>query len=207
MDNEIRSATIAQRERLAGALAALPEPRWDEPTLCAGWRVREVVAHLTLPFRYSTPRFLLHFARSGGNFSRMADQRARVDARSLSVSQQVAALRDNAAHPWKPPGGGLTGALTHDTIHALDFAVPLGLDWQVPAEILHFVLDGWSAARAEKVFGIDLSGVQLRADDLDWSLGSGEPLTGSAQDLLLVLAGRRLPAGHLRGDRSEAFSA
>ena len=35
---------------------------------------------------------------------------------------------------------------------------------------------------------------ELRATDLDWSYGAGEPLTGTAQDLLLVLCGRRLPA-------------
>jgi len=36
-------------------------------------------------------------------------------------------------------------------------------------------------------FATDLSGVELRADDLDWSFGSGTPVTGSAGDLALVL--------------------
>ena len=52
MDN-IRDMIAAERAELAEMLAGLPAPRWDEPTLCAGWRVREVVAHITMPFRYS----------------------------------------------------------------------------------------------------------------------------------------------------------
>jgi hypothetical protein len=41
---------------------------------------------------------------------------------------------------------------------------------------------------------------------MDWTYGSGEPLYGTAQDLLLVLCGRRLPAGRLRGAASRRFS-
>ena len=49
----IRDMIAAQRAELAEVLAGLPAPSWDEPTLCAGWRVREVVAHITMPFRFS----------------------------------------------------------------------------------------------------------------------------------------------------------
>ena len=41
----IRDMIAAQRAELAEVLAGLPAPSWDEPTLCAGWRVREAVAH------------------------------------------------------------------------------------------------------------------------------------------------------------------
>ncbi|TQS44403.1 maleylpyruvate isomerase family mycothiol-dependent enzyme [Cryptosporangium phraense] len=197
----------AQRARLADTLAALPESRWNEPTLCAGWRVREVIAHVTMPFRYSTRQFLWHFALAGGNFTRLSNRRATADAATLSATQLTAAVRDNANHPWKPPGGGLPGALTHDTVHALDVTIALGLDWTVPAETLRPVLDGWSVERGQKIFGVDLTGVRLVADDLDWSAGDGEPLTGSGSALLMVLAGRRLPAGHLHGAPAGAFQS
>jgi len=56
---------------------------------------------------------------------------------------------------------------------------------------------------------VDLDGVELRTDDIDWSLGSGTPVVGAAQDLALalVLSGRRLPRGLLHGQGSERFSA
>ena len=46
--------------------------------MCAGWRVREVVAHMTMPFRMSVPRFGLEMAKARGDFNRMADVVARM---------------------------------------------------------------------------------------------------------------------------------
>ena len=46
----------------------------------------------------------------------------------------------------------------------------------------------------------------MRAADMDWTLGSGTPLEGTAADLLLVLCGRTLPAGHLAGEPSVRFT-
>src|SRR5580693_4456496 len=65
----IQDMIAAQRGELAAVLDALPVSGWDEPTLCAGWRVREVVAHVTMPFRYSGGRFVVELARSRGRFS------------------------------------------------------------------------------------------------------------------------------------------
>ena len=197
--DDLRAAIAAQRLQLADTLAALPEERWDAPTLCAGWRVREVIAHVTMAFRYSPAQFFWHFALARGNFNRLADRRARADAAALTAEELTASVRNNVHHPWKPPGGGYAGALTHDTVHALDIAVPLDLDWPVPEATLRAVLDGWSAERGRKVFGVDLTGIQLCADDLDWTLGDGEPLRGKGTDLLLFLCGRTLPPGRLRG--------
>src|ERR1019366_4394859 len=75
---------------------------WQIPSLCAGWQVREVVAHLTMPFRYSAAKFMTELVRSGGKFNRMADRCARRDA-GAETSELLAALRDNEWHPWKPP--------------------------------------------------------------------------------------------------------
>ncbi len=41
---------------------------------------------------------------------------------------------------------------------------------------------------------------------MDWTLGSGTPLTGAASDLLLVLCGRTLPTGRLAGEPSARFT-
>src|SRR6516164_2771037 len=159
----IRDMIAAQRAELAEVLAGLPGPGWDEPTLCAGWRVREVVAHITMPFRYSRGRFALELARSRGRFNEMADRAARRDAARMPAADLTAAVKSNAGHPWKPPGGGFTGALAHDLIHGLDITVPLGLDGPVPEERLRQVLPGSLADRSVTFFGVDLDGIELRA--------------------------------------------
>jgi uncharacterized protein (TIGR03083 family) len=136
---DITRLIAGERRDLAAVLAGLPTESWDSPTLCAGWRVREVVAHITMPFRYRPPRFAAEMIRSRGSFSRMADRCARRDG-TAPPSQLAAALRDNEDHPWKPPGGGYQGALTHDVIHGLDITVALGLGRRVPPERLAIVL-------------------------------------------------------------------
>ena len=202
----IRDMIAAQRTELAEVLAGLPGPGWDEPTLCAGWRVREVVAHITMPFRYGRGRFALELARSRGRFNEMADRLARRDAAVLSSAELAEAVRSNTGHPWKPPGGGYAGALAHDLIHGLDITVPLGLARLVPEERLRPVLPDRPDDRSVKFFGTGLDGIELRATDMDWGLGSGVPLTGAGADLLLVLCGRTLPPGRLSGEPAARFT-
>ena len=197
--DDIRDMITAERTELAKMLAGLPAPRWNEPTLCAGWRVREVVAHITMPFRYSRSRFVLELAKSRGKFNEMADRCARRDAAVMSPGELAEALRSNANHPWQPPGGGQIGALTHDVIHGLDITEALGLGQRGPQDRLGVVLPNLVTPKALGFFGVDLSGVELRAADTGWTFGSGRPVTGTAQDLALFLCGRKLPPGRLEG--------
>ena len=160
---------------------------------------------MTMPFRLSLPGFVLGVLRDRGNFNRMADRMARRDTARLSAADLVRCLEDNAHHPWKPPGGGYEGALVHDVVHSLDITVALGIDRRLPDDRFR-VLTRMDSRRGIRFFGVDLTGVQLRADDLDWTFGTGEPLCGSAQDLALVVFGRTLPAGRLRGAAAARFT-
>lgn len=205
-DGDLRALIITERHAFGDLLATLPETDWDAPTLCSGWRVRETVAHMTMPFRYSTARFLGEMLRSGGNFARMTDRTARRDAR-VPIGGLLAGWRTNEDSPWKPPGGGLAGALTHDVVHGLDITIPLGLDHPVTEAALRVVLDAASGPRSRTHFGVDLTGIALQAEDLDWSLGEGEPVRGAARHLLMVLCGRELPPGLLSGPAAARFAA
>jgi uncharacterized protein (TIGR03083 family) len=186
---DIRQMIAAERHELATLLKELPTDRWDAPSLCEGWRTREVVAHVTMPYRYSTSRFLLELAKSGGQFNQMSDRLARRDAAELSTAELTDCLAANVDHPWKPPGGGFEGALSHDVIHGLDITVALGIDRTVPPERIRIVLNGLSPKHL-KYFGVDLTGIQLKATDLGWTYGAGELVEAPAQDLLLKVCGR-----------------
>ena len=71
---------------------------------------------------------------------------------------------------------------------------------------LRIVLDSLAQPKTLGFFGTDLTGVQLSADDIDWSCGAGTRVSGLAQDLALILAGRKLPAGRLRGAPGARFT-
>jgi len=205
-DDDVRAAVVAERRAQVDLYSSLSAEEWDAPSLCAGWRVREVLAHTTMAYRYSLPRVLLGMARARGSFHRMADRAARRDSAELTSGQLLACLRDNVEHPWTPPGGGPLGALSHDVIHGLDVSVPLGRDELHAATDRVVMVLGGLEPKQLRYFGVDLDGVELRATDADWSHGSGEPLEARARDLLLLVCGRQVPAGRLSGPAAERFA-
>lgn len=187
--SDFKQHSHAERERLAGLLAELQDDGWDSPSLCRGWRVREVVAHITMPFRTSLPRVVVGLAAAGFSFNRYADRAARTDAARMSRAELLASLRANIANPWQPPGGGPAGALSHDTIHGLDITEPLGLP-SPPVERIALVLAN-ANPRSLSYFGVDLAGIQLRGTDADVRIGDGEPVEMPVKDILLTITGRR----------------
>ena len=197
----IRDWTAARRRWLADVYDGLTPEQWATPSLCEGWTVAHVAAHVTMPFRYSPGRFALEMLRARGRFH-VASERVAARDCVLPQAELAAALRDNAEHPWKPPGAGWDAPLTHDVVHGLDVTRPLGIDDEVGAGPLRVVLDGLMAPRARKHFGVDARGVTLRATDVDWSWGpaDGHRLAGPAADLVLLLAGRRVDPDLFEGD-------
>lgn len=113
-----------------------------------------------------------------------------------------AALGQGARGGRRTFRAGAAGKPCHN--HGLDITVALGLDRRVPEDRVRVLL-GTVDPKTLKFFGADLDGVRLRADDLDWSYGSGAPLTGAAQDLLLIAYGRKLPPGRVRGEPRDRF--
>lgn len=201
----LHEAVVAERREQVALYSVLDERQWAAASLCAGWTVHELLAHTTMPFRYSLPRVVLELVKARGDFDRMADRRARADAARLAPAELLESLRDNVDHPWAPPGGGPLGALSHDVIHGLDAAVALGLEQHVSRERVVTVLGGLGPKHLAS-FGTDLDGVELRATDADWSHGSGAPVRGRAQDLLLAVCGRPVPAGRLEGAGAARFA-
>ncbi|MBO1414042.1 maleylpyruvate isomerase family mycothiol-dependent enzyme [Streptomyces sp. FH025] len=202
----IREQIAAERRELAEVFTGLTEEQWNSPSLCEGWRVREVAAHMSTGFRHSRARTAWELARSGANIHRMADRVARRDAATLTDRELAAAMADHAEHPWRPPVGGRIAALAHDAVHGLDITTALGLPPRLPPARAAALL-GAVSARSLRFFGVRLDGVRLRATDVDWSYGEGPlPAEGRAEHLLLVAYGRRLPRGLLAGEGARRFA-
>lgn len=186
---DLARETQAERERLATLFGDLSPEQWDIPSLCKGWRVREVVAHITMPFRTRPLGVMAGTVRAGFSFSRYADRDARSAAHDKSGPELVDLLRHNIDNPWQPPGGGGAGALSHDVIHGLDATEPLGLP-EPPADRIALVLAS-AGPRQLSYFGVNLQGQRLTATDADVSVGDGAnvvPMT--AKDILLIVTGR-----------------
>lgn len=181
----------AELVELADLLEGLDDEAWDRPSLCEGWRVREVVAHVTMPTRWTARRLLPQLVRHRFRWNVLADRAARSDAATVGTTELLAALRSRRLREWRPPGGGAQGALVHAVVHGLDITEALGIDRELPGDRMRLVLDGLSAERSLSHFGVDLDGVELHAVDLSWSQGSGRPLRADGTGIALMLSGRR----------------
>jgi uncharacterized protein (TIGR03083 family) len=194
--SDLQQAITAEFVALADVLERLDDSGWDSPSLCAGWRVREVVAHMTMPARYSMEQFQAELQKRDFDFTRLSNDLAEQDA-ALPTDVLIGNLRDPALHQWQPPGGGQAGALNHVVIHELDITVPLDADRHVPEPTIRSVLDNLTAGGTHEHFGFDLDDLQLQATDIDWTYGSGALASGTAEDLALFICGRTLPDGRI----------
>jgi len=191
-DQHLQPLVAAELASLAAALEPLPTDRWDAPSLCTGWRVRELVAHVTMAARYGPDAFRAELAADGFDFAALSDRIAHRDG-TLDPSVLVADLRSDALARFAPPGGGFAGALTHVVVHGLDATVALDLDRAASDDATRVVLDGLTTGGGHAHFGTDPEGLHLRTTDFDWSFGTGTALDAPASTIVLALCGRRVP--------------
>jgi len=192
---EVPSWTARTYEGLADLLGSAPAETWDDPSLCAGWQVRHVVAHVTMPVRLTPETFGAEMAAAGGDFTVLSNTVAARDA-ALPITDLLDGLRSPTLHAWQPPGGGAAGAISHAVIHSLDVTVALGSPTVAPGEAVVAVLDQLTAADGA-LFGVDLTDVRLEAADLDWSWGNGAVVRADSGLLVSLLSGRTLPDGRV----------
>ncbi|MEO5743058.1 MAG: maleylpyruvate isomerase family mycothiol-dependent enzyme [Terracoccus sp.] len=178
---------------LAHLLTASDVRPWDAPSLCENWLVRHVVAHVTMPTRLTPEQFGAQLGAAGGDFTLFSDAVAARDAR-LSEADLLDDLRSQRLHAWQPPGGGVDGALSHAVIHSLDVTVALGRPAVAPTDAMTAVLEQLTAAEGV-VFGVDLTGIRLEAEDTGWSWGTGQLVRDNSGSLVALLSGRALPDG------------
>lgn len=178
---------------LADLLASSPDETWDAASLCTQWRVRHIVAHVTMPARLTAEQFGAEMAAAGGDFG-VLSERVAAQGATLPAQELLAALRNHILHTWEPPVGGAAGALSHAVIHSLDVTVALGRPPVAPPDALDTVLE--SVGRDGSWFGVDLTGRRFEATDSDWASGDGDDLVRADRgSLIVLLAGRTLPDG------------
>lgn len=185
---------------LADVLAGLPAGAWDAASLCAGWRVRDVVAHVSNAARYAPEDYLAEVQADDGDFGATTDRLALRDGR-LDRRVLLENLRADRLHRWVPPGGRPSGALTHVVIHGLDVTMPLGIEGWLGEEPRRIVLDVLTREGVHQVFGTHIEGKRLEATDLPWTCGEGRRISDTSAALIVTLAGRTLPPGRLRALR------
>lgn len=202
--DHIALAYVHERDSLTRDLTHLDEHEWTTPSLCTGWTVRDLVAHLLMPYELGGLAFLGRLVAARFNFDRLASDWARHDRRT--GPELLRTLAKTTAAEFNVPGAGPLAPLSHLTIHAYDVRGALDISTTVGAVAGRMVLDDVTAGKHSVPAG-RLLGLHLRATDADWQLGEGKLVEGSSGVLLSALSGRRIAADQLVGDGVETLRA
>jgi len=189
MDETYWSAVRSVRLGVADLLESLPGADWDAPSLCRGWRVRDVAGHLALVPMLSTWDLVAAAPRAGLNPHRINTHLA-IRSGSRDRETILGELRAHAGDQRTAKALDTRDSLFDVIVHSQDIAVPLGRDFAVPADYTARGLQrvwamGWPF-RARRRLGH----VTLRATDSEWTVGTGPAIEGTAIELLLLLTGR-----------------
>jgi uncharacterized protein (TIGR03083 family) len=194
---DTRALAREERAEFATFLAGLTPEQWDAPTLCAGWAVRDVVAHVIGFDAMGIGGFAANLARSGFRPDR-ANQRAVDVFRDHSPAGLVDLVRR-----YETPHGltalfGARIALTDGAIHQQDIRRPLGMPRTIPEERLCEVLD-YAMVAPPVGASSRIRGLRLVATDVAWMRGRGPEVTGPGESLLMAAAGRAEALDELDG--------
>ena len=211
-EDQVWAAIDDQRRRTADLLDGLTEDQWRHASLCDGWSVRDVAAHLTLQ-QLTLGDALVSLVRHPGSIGginrtirRSAQHRA-----DAPVGELVAAIRAMTGARRHNVGVTSLETLTDILVHSQDIAVPLGLPLALdPSAAATAATRVWSyggKGKARVFHTVPLGGYRLTATDLDWSVGAGPVVAGPIAALLLLLTGRRVVLPELTGDGSHTLRA
>jgi uncharacterized protein (TIGR03083 family) len=198
--HQIVTELTAERLDLCDFLEHLEPNDWTTTSLCAGWTVHDVVAHLALNTEVTTLGFIGGIIRYGGNFDRKELDEARAESAKSTPQALTARLRHNAGSPQRAPGSARIDPLLDVIIHGQDISRAVGRPRPilsirgVPA-LEHAVTSRFYGARKR------FDGIRLSATDTDWRHGTGPlELRGTIADLLLVSTGRAAALTTMTGD-------
>jgi uncharacterized protein (TIGR03083 family) len=193
-----------ERRDLRQFLTTLSPEQWQTASLCRGWTVRDVVAHMVAwddLLLYKTRgqhirallRFLRLYMRSFGSMALLNRRLDRVvaDTTAEELLQRFGA-DDSPDLKWLFDGSNPGAHLAEYVIHDQDIRVPLGLERQVPPDRLVAALEGVGNLPSVRLgVWIRKAGRRWTANDVDWSAGRGTSTSESGQAILLRLANRQ----------------
>ena len=205
-DAEVWAAIDDQRGRTADLLEQLTDAQWEHPSLCAGWTVRHVAAHLTLQqqrvrdvaaFVARNPRMLRSVT-----LNRVIHDSAVLQAR-LPADEIVDRIRSMIGSQRHNAFVTHLETLTDILVHGQDIALPLGADLEMLTPATAVAASRVWSSRGSWLAGVfralPLDGYRLVATDTDWTRGDGPEVSGPVGAILLLLTGRAVALEQLTG--------
>lgn len=194
-EKSLKEMAREERVDLAAFLKALTPEEWVAPSLCDGWSIKDVVAHI-VSYEELGPFGLIKRFLKGGVVR--ANEVGVKEFASLSPPELLDFLNSHLEpHGLTAGFGGMIG-LVDGTIHHQDIRRALGRPRVVPVDRLRRILP-LIPSNPRLGAGKRIRGLQLVATDVDWTHGTGPKVTGAGEALLMAMSGRRAVIGELTG--------
>lgn len=192
------AAVADERRSIATLIESLDADQLATQSLCAGWDVKTVAAHLVSDFADGFWGFIASGIRHG-SIDRGIDALARRRARA-SATEIADTLRRRADHRLSPPVTGPLSGLTDVLVHGADMRIPLGIPHRPDPQHVARVLD-FLTSRTQ--FGFfphrRLRGIALHDEDTGRTWGDGESIRGPGAAVMLAVCGRTVALDQLAG--------
>jgi uncharacterized protein (TIGR03083 family) len=205
---QIWTAIGAERLRLAGLLDGLADRDWEQTSLCDGWTIRDVAAHLTLQ-ELGPGAAIGMMLRYRGDTDRAIGERARQRAAAWSTGEIVASIRATAGSRRHNFAVTHQETLIDILVHAQDIAIPLSRVYPVPP--------GPAAVAATRMWTMRwpppfparraMERFRFTATDADWSAGQGPRVEAPIGAIMLLSAGRLAALPSVSGPGAPALAA
>lgn len=201
-DEQIWSAIAGYRRGILDLLTGVDRAEWATPSLCEGWTVRDVAAHLTMTL-LSLRNLARLFLRYRGNTNLLIREGSISIGRRHTDDELLVRLRTVVNQRRTMPGLTNRELLLDVMAHSQDIALPLGraieLDPEHAAVAADRVLSYGGRGNAKVFKALPLEGLRLAATDHPWSWGEGLTVSGNMAYLFLLLVGRTARLAGLSG--------
>jgi uncharacterized protein (TIGR03083 family) len=192
--SDIWPVVHAERRALAEDLEALPRERWATPSLCPGWDVHDVLAHLVHDARTTRCSFVRDLVTARFDFDR-ANAAGVARERAVDPADTVVELRVTSGRTTSAPAPRAT-RLVEVFVHAEDVRRPLGIHRDYPpgpvvTALLHQLRTSTAIGGGRE----RAAGLRLVTTDADAAIGEGRVVRGRAIELLLAVSGRPVHPG------------
>ncbi|WP_163164892.1 maleylpyruvate isomerase family mycothiol-dependent enzyme [Arthrobacter sp. Alg241-R88] len=197
-------AVHSERHILIKELESLTPAQWAQPSLCPGWEIHDVVAHLVDSAKTTRLGFLRRLIAAKFDFDK--DNANGITRERAPAPEATLAEFRRIREATKTPPAALATRLVEVIVHGEDIRRPLGLLRSYPIESIE------PALRYQLKTGISLgggkeraAGFRLQASDSRFMHGFGPQVTGTSLALLMAISGRPVDREDFSGEGAATF--
>lgn len=178
-----------ERQTLIRELESLTPEQWAQPSLCPGWDIHDVLAHLVDSAKTTRLGFVRRLIAAKFDFDK--DNANGITRERAAAPEATLAEFSRIREATRTPPAAPATRVVEIIVHGEDIRRPLRLLHSYPGESID------AALRYQLKTGISLgggreraAGFRLRATDSSFEHGSGPEVTGTPLALLMAVSGR-----------------